>query len=301
MGINAYNIKRWCKMLSGKSIYHVDQGLGKVIDIGGYYNDLTQKVVMGDSNLDRNGIPFLEHSDGSHVQMPTMIFQYGLGAYDLWLIQKEEVYRNKVKICADWACENQEDNGSWKNFFYIYPEHPYCAMAQGEGASLLIRAYKLYGEERYLEGAKRAIEFLLLDYQKGGVAKYSGSEVILLEYTHLPVVMNGWIFALWGLYDYCQVDSREEYVEAYDKTVKSLAASLSKFTFSYWSKYDIKGMIASPFYHHLHIAQMKAMYIITHKNVFNQYANVWEKQEKNILCKKLAFAVKVFQKIFEKE
>ena len=101
MGISKYNIKRWIKMLTGKSIYHVDQGIGKAIDEGGYYNDLTQKVLMGDSNLDENEIPFLEHSDGTHVQMPTMIFQYGLGAYDLWLIEKKDQYRSKVKKCAD--------------------------------------------------------------------------------------------------------------------------------------------------------------------------------------------------------
>ena len=94
MGISLYNIKRWTKMLTGKSIYHVKQNIGKVFkpgELAGYFNDMTQKVLQGNENLE-NGIPFLEHSDGSHVQMPTMIFQYGLGAYDLWLIEWKNSY-----------------------------------------------------------------------------------------------------------------------------------------------------------------------------------------------------------------
>ena len=87
MGISMYNIKRWIKMLMGNSIYHVTQDIGKIVDKGGYYNDLTQKVLLGEKNLDRQGIPFLEHCDGKHIKMPTMIFQYGLGAFDLYFLE----------------------------------------------------------------------------------------------------------------------------------------------------------------------------------------------------------------------
>lgn len=108
MGVSIYNIKRWIRMLTGKSIYHVEQGLGKAIGKGGYYNDLTQKVLLGEKNLDENGIPFLEHDDGSHIQMPTMIFQYGLGAFDLWLLENKEIYLNKAILCAEWAIETSK-------------------------------------------------------------------------------------------------------------------------------------------------------------------------------------------------
>lgn len=301
MGISTYNIKRWAKMLTGKSIYHVDQGLGQVIDAGGYYNDLTQKVLMGDANLDEEGIPFLEHSDGSHVKMPTMIFQYGLGAYDLWLIKQEEKYQEIVRNCADWACVNIQENGAWNNFFYIYPDNPYCAMTQGEGISLLVRAYDLFHSEKYLLCAQKAVRFLLLDSKDGGVAKYEGSDLILLEYTHLPVVLNGWIFALWGLYDYNRFFNDFIVKKAYDDSLRTLIGMLPMFSLSYWSKYDLKGMIASPFYHHLHIAQMKAMVKVSQHDVFGEYATKWEAEEKNLVNKSMAFMVKAVQKIVEKE
>lgn len=44
------------------------------------------------------------------------IFQFGLGAYDLYLINKNDAYRKKVLACADWAVNNQEVNGAWELF-----------------------------------------------------------------------------------------------------------------------------------------------------------------------------------------
>lgn len=298
MGISIYNIKRWTKMLTGKSIYHVDQNLGKAFEPGqlkGYFNDMTQKVLMGDKNLDEKGIPFLEHSDGSHVQMPTMIFQYGLGAYDLWVIRKEIEYFNKAKRCADWAIDHQEDNGAWSVFFYIYPNAPYSAMPQGEAVSLLVRIYKETQDKKYLSAAEKAIKFMLTDVRDGGVCKCNDFELILLEYTHLPLVMNGWIFALFGLYDYFLLTG--EYEDKFKKSVNSLEKALVHFDCGYWSMYDEVGKIASPFYHNLHIAQMKALYMVTKKEIFNECAERFERYQKNRLNELRAFAKKVMQKL----
>ncbi|UVV60083.1 D-glucuronyl C5-epimerase family protein [Bacteroides thetaiotaomicron] len=49
-------------------------------------------------------------------------------------------------------------------------------MAQGEGASLLIRAYVQFKEEKYLSAAKKAIDFMLLSNTEGGCTEYSGEK-----------------------------------------------------------------------------------------------------------------------------
>lgn len=299
MGISIYNIKRWARMLIGTSIYHVEQGVGKAINKGGYYNDLTQKVLMGDGNLDENGIPFLEHSDGSHISMPTMIFQYGLGAYDLYLLENKKIYFNRAEKCANWAMENQDVNGRWNNFYYIYPDNPYSAMSQGEGASLLLRVYKETKNEKYLLAAKRAIDFMLTDVSLGGVSKVTSSDIYLLEYTHLPIVLNGWIFAAWGLYDISIYFPK--YKDAFYKTIDTLIKELHKYDNGFWSMYDQAGMITSPFYHKLHIAQLDVMYQITKKNEFKEYRDKFVCYNNNFFCRKRAFAVKALQKIREKD
>ena len=51
MSLDLYNIKKWVKMLTNRSIMHVNQDLGKVISnnpkkVMGYYNNLTDKVIL---------------------------------------------------------------------------------------------------------------------------------------------------------------------------------------------------------------------------------------------------------------
>lgn len=297
MGISIYNIKRWVRMLTGKSIYHVEQGVGKVIEKGGYYNDLTQKVLLGDKNLDENGIPFLEHDDGSHIQMPTMIFQYGLGAFDLWLLENQDIYLEKAILCAEWALEHQNKDGSWSTFFYVYPDNPYSAMPQGEAVSLLLRVYKETKEEKWIIAAKKAVDFMLQDIKDGGVSKRINDKLYLLEYTHLPIVLNGWIFAAWGLYDASEFWI--EYKTKFEQTINTMAVLLPEFDNGYWSLYDLGGMLSSPFYHNLHIAQMEAMYMITKNSVFLNYLKKFRNYSNKWTNEKRAFIVKALQKIKE--
>jgi hypothetical protein len=75
-------------------------------------------------------------------------------------------------------------------------------MAQGEGVSLLVRAYVDTGKNSYLQYAKKAVDFMLTDIEEGGTTSYNGNECIFLEYPHRKAVLNGWIFSWWGLYDY---------------------------------------------------------------------------------------------------
>lgn len=300
MGVSIYNMKRWAKMLSGKSIYHVEQNIGRVFvveELKGYFNDMTQKVLRGDENLDETGIPFLEHSDGTYVQMPTMIFQYGLGAYDLWLLEGKKEYLDKAKLCADWGVAHQERNGAWNNFFYIYPESPYSAMPQGEGVSLLVRIYKETKDEIYLIAAQKAIEFMLSDISEGGVSDHKDGNLKLLEYTHLPLVMNGWIFAAFGVYDYFLLTG--DYKNEFCQTIISLEKELPAFDCGYWSMYDVAGKIASPFYHSLHIAQLEVLYMVTDNRIFEEYATIFKKYNSSWKKQKKAFVNKALQKILE--
>lgn len=290
-------------MLTGKSVWHVDQNMGtcfSTTDIKGYYNNLMEKVTMLPELLNTDRLPVLEKADGSYVESGVAIFQYGLGAYDLYLSTKEDVYYKKFIQCVEWAVRKQEPNGAWDNFSYFYPDHPYGAMAQGEGVSLLIRAYTATCKTDYLDRAKKAINFMLIDKDKGGTTAYSNDEVILLEYPHRKAVFNGWIFAWWGLYDFVLVTHDDgEYKEVLNKSLATLVKMLPLFAGRYWSIYDLENRIASPFYHNLHIAQMQAMYKITGNEIFNEYANQWEKQQRNIICRVLAFVKKAYQKIVE--
>lgn len=307
MAINLYNIKKWWKMILGKSILHVNQDLGKcfsVTEIKGYYNNLTEKVTLDKEHYCTvNVFPHKSETkyDGVRdVFFPISIFQYGLASYDLFLMNKDQYMLSKFSTHVQWAYEHQNIDGSWDNFGFIYPDAKYSAMAQGEGASLLLRGFIQLGEKKYFEAAKKAIDYMITDVNEGGTTSYNGKEVIMLEYTHLPAVMNGWIFAIFGLYDLTLVCDDKIYKETLEKTLDTLKEKLKEFNCGYWSLYDLEGKIASPFYHNLHIAQMEALYLITGDIIFDEYACKWRKQQKNIFKRNYAFLKKVIQKIIEK-
>lgn len=287
-------------MLTGKSVLHVNQDLGKIFTAGqlsGYYNNLTEKVTMLPELLQTDGLPTLHTEKGEDVLFPVAIFQYGLGAYDLYLQTGDKAYRRKFIQCGKWAFDHQQDNGAWNNFFYVYPLAPYGAMAQGEGASLLLRIYAETHNEQYKDSAKKAIDFMLRPINDGGTSTYTNGLINLHEYTHLPLVLNGFVFAWWGLYDYSLVDG--SYVTTMRQSLAGMRELLPRFSNSYWSLYDLGGKIASPFYHNLHIAQMEAMFRITGDNIFKYYANKWKNDQGNLLKHALAFTRKAIQKIME--
>ncbi len=305
MSLTVGNIKKWHRMLTGKSTLHVNQDIGKCFsttEVRGYYNNLTEKVTMQPRLLESDKLPVLVTHDRQRVDFPVAIFQYGLGAYDLYLMTGKDIYKKKFTQSAQWAISHQESSGAWDNFSFIYPTHPYGAMAQGEGASLLLRYYNLTQDPQHLDAARRALDFMLLPTTQGGTTQHIDGQVILLEYANRKAVMNGWIFALFGLFDYTIMTKDEGiYKTTLDQSLQSLETLLPKFSRSFWSMYDLEGRIASPFYHHLHIAQMQALYQLTGHDIFGQYADKWGNDERHPLKKAAAFVYKACQKISEKD
>lgn len=296
-------IMKWLKMLLGKSTLHVLQDEGRIYSknsVRGYYNDLTQKVLKQGVKLDSKGVVYNITNEGESVYFPIAIFQYGLGSYDLYLITNEENYLKSFYITVDWALENQNNDGSWDTFSVYKYKNPYSAMAQGEAASLLLRAFLETDDNKYLDAAKKAIDFMCKPIKEGGTAEYFDGEIRFKEVIDLPVILNGWIFALWGLFDYVKITNDRKYTIILNNSLDSLEKSIKHFDIGFWSKYDIDKKITSPFYHRLHIAQLKVMYDLFDRDVFKKYQLKWEKYEKNILYKMIAFIIKAKQKLSEK-
>lgn len=288
------------KMLSGKSISHVNQGVGKFYsktEVLGYYNDLTEKVTK--RLVLSNTVPVSVVDSGEKIYFPIEIFQYGLGAFDLYLQSHNDDFLQKAYTCANWAVSNQESSGAWVTFAHENKEHPFSAMSQGEGISLLLRTYKVSKNESYLNAAKKAVNFLLKPIDDGGVTKYDGDNIYLMEYFYRPLVLNGWIFALWGLLDYCKIVDDLVVKNVLSKTLSSLEKKIPEFDIGYWSLYAEGKMIASPFYHKLHIAQLNVMYDLTGNDIYRDYANRWLRYKNSFFCSKFAFVKKTVQKILE--
>lgn len=297
-------LRRWWRILTGKSATAVRQGTGKYYSrdhVAGYYNDMTGKV-SGGTLLDPDGIPLTQLSEQKFVQFPIAIFQYGLGCYDLYLSDRSQTEMlERVRKIADWALEHQRENGSWDCMSPIgHTRYSVSSMGQGEGASLLARAYVSGMEEKYLDGMTAALDFMLVDMQSGGTSAYEGDRLYLEEYPQIPrrSVLNGWIFSLFGLYDGMLLKPGS-YTVPFEKSIGTLCETLPLYDNGYWSLYDLDGTMASPAYHDVHITLLKALGDLTGTGKCAEYAGVFKGYQSKRMNRYRAISKKLYQKMTE--
>jgi hypothetical protein len=259
-------LRNWAGMARGKSYWHRAQGIGRAFVPGmlkGYFNDLTHKA-QWEGEIDEHGIPVSVFA-GKKVNWPVTVLQKGLGHWDLWLAsaQTSESDRRGFEDAACWALRTQDADGGWRFPLALHPQaiSPLSCISQGEGASLLVRAYSASNDARFLHGAERAIDAMLRPVTSGGTAVYEGQSLFLEEIpkARRTTILNGSIFALFGIYDLSLVKEDAGTRDALSAAVRGVAANLSCYDNGYWSLYDLQGTIASPFYHKLHIAQLEAL------------------------------------------
>lgn len=298
-------LKRWFRMLCGKSAFHVKQGIGKYYSkqsVKGYYNDLTNKV-CDSTILDSQGIPINTTIAGIEAYFPITIFQYGLGLYDLYLETHDKKRLSQFLNIAKWAISHLDEQGMWNCMATLHDQAHFTqsSMCQSEGVSVLLRAYVETQERQFLEKAKLALDFMLRDTKNGGTTLYRQEDVIFQEYvsSHNLSVLNGWIFSLFGLYDFTLISEDKKYQEILMKSVDTLCRFLPKYDRGFWSNYDLKKTIASPAYHDLHIMQLELLFELFQRQEFTIYATKWSNYQKKKLFQILAMMIKLKQKIFK--
>lgn len=297
------NCYKWIKMLCGEDVLHVEQALGKNFvpaELQGYFNDLTDKVLRCET-IDESDLPCNYTNTGEKCRLIVAVLQYGLGSYDLYLSTSEKKYYDKFIASVNYIAEKQKEDGSLDIYEGIknLPEEK-SAMTQGQAASLLLRAYKQTGEYKYFTKAKDAIDYMLRSTEDGGTTVYNTDQTFYFQELFdkgQNAILNGWIFAFFGLYDFCLVSDNEKYVKLMEKSIEYLAESIKKYDRKYWSDYNQENVIASPFYHKLHIAQLEALSMISDRKEFSYYKMKWERQYANRFIYFRAFTVKAFQKL----
>lgn len=300
-------LKRWCGIVTGKNRVAIHQGIGRYYsksEVAGYYNDLTGKV-NDQTLLDKNGITVNLVEGNKQVYFPISIFQYALGLFDFYLESNDESFKERFFTQCEWILDNQAEDGSWDCFTPIgYSEYSVSSMGQGEAVSVLLRAYCLTKDNKWLTAAKKAVKFMIIPLKNGGTLRIDGDDYFLEEYPDKEgskkSVLNGWIFSLFGLCDYLKIEKDSEIEEIYIKSLKTLKKNLSRYDTGYWTYYDLSGRIASPAYHELHIALLLALSDITEESYFENIAAKWSIYQKKKYNRSKAILKKALQKMKEK-
>jgi hypothetical protein len=160
----------------------------------------------------------------------------------------------------------------------------YSAMAQGQAASVFVRAYLATCDERY-RAIARAAALPLLAASDTDLVTIDEEGPILEEAPTDPPshILNGWIYALWGLWDVSVGLADRRAAARFEASAACLAAMLDRYDVGWWTRYSLYphrlADLAKPFYHALHATQAGVMYGLTGRPEFAEAASRWRRYD----------------------
>lgn len=219
------------------------------------------------SNLDGNMIPIVQYSFGEHYN-PVTTCQTAMAFFaDFIETSNSESYTGFINN-ADWLIDNMDGNGylhydfQWSHGGKQMCDNWISAMAQGEALGVMSMAYHQTSEEKYLNAANGF--FMSLRHNKDGfwcVGIDSADYIWLEEYPSEDYchVLNGTLFALWGLWDYYCITKDQQVLDMFEGVLKSM--------FDHYPNWNCIGEdsslycwhgIIQPYYHSVHQDQLIA-------------------------------------------
>lgn len=236
--------------------------------------------------FDSEGVPLVDYGPPLGLQYnPVTISEYALCNYYAYLTTENSTFRDKFLIQANWLVRNavmKRDFSVWE-YEFDWPVRnctaPWVsAMAQGEGLSVLTRAYVLTKNMTYLDVAQTAMRSFESEMTSGGVRFTDSDGAWFEEYADTGAisskVLNGLISALYGLFEYSFETDSSEGLGLFEEGTRTLSSNLYRYDTGSWSYYDLQyHSNASEDYHWLHTVQLMTLYKVTGNQTFKKYSD----------------------------
>jgi hypothetical protein len=238
---------------------------------------------------DVNGVVTVTYDGGaSFVYNPTTIALQALYFHSVYM--RGGPLDARFKADADFLLQMQGDDGALRCTFAFYPFLPgwVSGQAQGHAISVWTRAYKLFGQNKYLDASRKSFEFMLRDVKDGGCLESLadldpdlGAYHVLTELPFSPCqyALDGSIFPLFGIYDWAEFDPSAMIV--FTNLVESIRVMLPYYEMGGISAYDLQYVVGSsepvvdPAYHALNTALVWTLSSIAPNSVFEETWNRW--------------------------
>lgn len=250
--------------------------IGSNIDsdaVRGYYIDFTAKTVSPSATAPQELVP-------------AGLAQLALGWWERLLAGDAHAEQHFLDAC-DLLEKTSSVESDARVWYYAIPLRKYrlpagwmSALAQAQAASVFVRAAAHTQDDRYAGLALAAIRplvaheppTLLAQIAEGPVPEECPSEPPSL-------ILNGWIYALWGLRDVAVGLGAEQARSTYYDSLGCLLAVLPRYDVGWWTRYSLYPFrlpdLAKIFYHRLHIAQADLMGHLTSERAFFDAAARW--------------------------
>lgn len=244
--------------------------------LGIYYGDFSKGIRA--FHFDEGNIVQLEVNGQLHYN-PCQVAEYAL-LFNDWFSksgdeQEKEVFRLHLNWLMDHA--NQEsDRASWDYLYNSGPEKaPWqSSISQGMAISALLRGYQLFGHRPYLEMAEKSFRYLDQPVAMGGF-RFTDSQYKLWyeEDNFQHHILNGHLYALYGVYDLIRVTGDDYYRQCFELGSQTVMDRIDDFDMGFNTRYDkFNPYPANNAYHYTHIIQFEIMYGITGHTFYKEYA-----------------------------
>lgn len=277
--------------------------ISKHENLENYYLDLSRSINSVQEGLygpfDKSGVPLVDYDRflkgisrkkkgtlGVHYT-PVTISEFALGLFGEFKRTGKVEHLQKFLVQGNWLFDNLFDtesgfsvwlhNFSMSNYFLSPPW--VSAMAQGEGISVLLRMFQHTKDKKFLVGAKKALKAFQISTEINGVSfTDNDGNMWFEEFPTVPAshVLNGFIFALFGIFDLYRVTNDAEAQNLWNKGIQTLELNLQNYDLSGWSCYDLNRKdYATRHYHETHILQLEILGELTGKELFFRFSKRW--------------------------
>ena len=100
------------------------------------------------------------------------------------------------------------------------------------------------------------------------------------------MILNGWMYALWGLRELSLAFDDVGADERFTESVACLLQLLPRYDVGWWSRYSLYPHrlpdLAKLFYHRLHVDQLEVMYDLTGEELFRAVAGRWRRYDTTV-------------------
>jgi hypothetical protein len=243
--------------------------------------------------VDEDSIPLFPYK-GEIYYHPVLIAQKILPLLSSYTLTADSVYLKRAQLFSDKLLDISDQNDDM--IFFLYPFsfnlHGYTedlmtapwvsGMAQGQILSVFSRLYNITEEETYLNIASKIYDsfFRLANNVDYWCTYIDSNNYAWIEeypdYSEPNFTLNGFIFAIFGLYDYYSINPSSELEEIIQICLTTIKHYIPDFrNEGYLSFYCLTHKVTDLHYHHVHIDQLNYLFAMTGDSTFYQYAQLF--------------------------
>jgi hypothetical protein len=244
---------------------------------------------VGVTRLDTNGIVMVTYDGGTtFVYNPATIALHAFYLHSRYV--RGQSLAPGFKADAEFLLQLQGEDGALRYNFDLYSFSMgwVTGQTQGYAISVWTRAYKLFGDSKYLDASRKAYQFMLRDARDGGCLESLadldpglGSYRILTEGPFIPYqyALDGSIFGLLGIYDWTEFDPSA--MSVFNDLVATYRVILPYYDLGGIAAYDLQYVVSGikpviqPVYHALITALVWTLDSIAPDPVFNEMWHRW--------------------------